>query len=176
MSTEQDSKSETTLVESKEIPGARYLDPRKTDLELFYALLPGISAGLSGKNGDTRSSNAMALVQVRELIGQCVFLGVCRPTMTALDGAPLALMPNGAPLAAGGQSVAQPGPQGSMVAQYPNMPGQGMAVAGTVQQHPNYSPPAQAQGGYTSRAPVPGQTSNIQPVAMFPTGAQPPQL
>lgn len=167
------------LTASEAIPGARFQDPRPTDLEVFYSLLPGVLSGMAGKSVDTRSANAMALMLVREMLGQCVAMGIMRMTVQCNDGSPLAMMPAGSQGIPGvappiQQQPTQPG-QGSMVAQYPNQ-GPGAAqpgVGGVVQQYPTYSPQQQQQGG---RGPVPGQTANIQPIAMFPNGAQPPQL
>ena len=163
------------LTASDAIPGARFQDPRPTDLEVFYSLLPGVLSGMASKSVDTRSANAMALMIVREMLGQCIAMGIMRMTVQCNDGAPLAVMPTGSQNIPGVsqpiQQQSQPG-QGSMVAQYPNQPvGNQPGAGGVVQQYQNYAAPQGPQGGA-----VPGKMSNIQPVAMFPNGAQPPQL
>lgn len=171
-----DDDKKENLTTSDAIPGAKFRDPRPTDLEVFYLLLPGVLGGLAGKSVDPRSANAMALMIVREQLGQCVAMGILRPTVQCLDGSPLAMMPAGS-VAQGipgiaqpiSQQTSQPG-QGGMVGQYPNQPGAGQpAQGGVVQQYPNY---AQPQAGGAAAG---GGTKGVL-VAMFPNGAQPPQL
>lgn len=149
-------------------------DPRKTDLEMFYELLPAIVGGYAGRTVDARSANASALIMTREMIGQCALLGICRLETQCLDGLPLALMPaQHAP----NPNISQPAQQQGAVpfapGQYPNQPGSGMAASGTVQgqggmvsQQPMY-----ANGGAAPR----GDGSKGVLVAMYPNGgAMPP--
>ena len=170
---ERNEKTET-LTASDAIPGAKFVDPRPSDLDVFYALLPGVLGSLAAKSTDSRSANAMALTMVREALGQCAALGILRVQTQCLDGQLLASLPqNVTPMGVQQPIQHQPGAQGSMVAQYQNHPGQGMPTAGTatggvVQQYPNYAPPTQ-QGG------MPNGNKGVL-VAMFPNGTQPPQL
>lgn len=134
-------------------------DPRKTDLEMFYEILPHIVGGYAGKSVDARSANASALIMAREMLGQCALLGVCRLTVQCLDGLPLALMPAGQHQA--NPSVAQPQQQPTAGVAY----GQG----GLVSQQPN-PPPAQHHG----QQPNFGDGSRGVLVGQFPNGTQPP--
>jgi hypothetical protein len=96
-------------------------DPRKTDLELFYELLPSIAGAVTTKGLDISSNVAMSLGVVREILGQCAVLGVIRPTIMCNDKQPLAIAIPGA------AAIGQPSPQqqgghfggGGLVEQYP---------------------------------------------------------
>jgi hypothetical protein len=169
---------ETSTAVSEVLPGVKFVDPRPTDLQVFFSLLPTVLGGLASK-ADTRSTNPTAFLIIRECLGQCAAMGTLRPTFMCNDGTPLALMPQGQ-VAMGVQAAQhQGGGHGTMVQQYPNQPGQGQPVSqgagggGMVQQYPNYAPPQQHGSGH---GPNPGQTSNIQPIMQFPNGAPPPQL
>lgn len=138
-------------------PGpAERRDPRPSDLEVFFALLPGVLGSLAAKSPDSASANSMALMMVREMLGQCAAMGVLRPETRLLDGSPLARMPNQGSSAVG---VAQP------VQQYPNQPGMGQPSGGGVQQYPNWGQPAGNGGGNKGVL-----------VAMYPNNNPPPQL
>ena len=89
---ERNEKTET-LTASDAIPGAKFVDPRPSDLEVFYALLPGVLGSLAAKSTDSRSANAMALTMVREALGQCAALGILRVQTQCLDGQLLASLP-----------------------------------------------------------------------------------
>jgi len=160
------------IVASEAIPGAKFQDPRPTDLQVFYQLLPGVLSGFAGKSVDSRSTISSALGIVREMLGQCVAMGIMRMTIQCNDGSPLAVMPvNG--MMASGQPGINTGNGGGVVQQYPNQGNGG----GVVQQYSNYGGGAgQQYQPQPGRGPMPGQTSNIQPIAMFPTGQNPPQL
>jgi hypothetical protein len=157
------------------LPGVKFTDPRPTDLQVFFTLLPTVLGGLASRS-DTRSANPTAFLIIRECLGQCAAMGTLRSTFVCNDGSPLALMPQGQ-VAMGVQSPIQhqPGSQGTMVQQYPNQPGAGQpnqgypGGGGVVQQYPNYPPPQQQGAPY-------GDGSKGVMVAMFPNGAPPPQL
>lgn len=169
-----DDKKESTTSET--IAGARYVDPRPTNLQIFYELLPGVLGSLAGKSTDARSANAMAFVTVREALGQCAAMGILRLTVQCTDGMPLATMPQNMPSAPGVQAPTQYQPNGagqgySQVPQYPNQPGQGQAgMGGVVQQYPNYPSTGGVQGPQS-----PSGNKGVL-VAMFPNGTTPPQL
>jgi hypothetical protein len=178
-----DEKDKTPISESLGVvagSAARMTDPRPTDLEIFFQLLPSVIGGLAGKN-DIRSTNSTAFVLVREALGQCAVMGTLRAGFVCLDGSLLASMPNNqAPI-----GVQQPVSQvqgsgnGYPVAQYPNTPTYGQqqqpGAGGVVSQYPTY------QGGGGPGA-APGQQPNYGGgsrgvmVAQFPNGTQPPQL
>jgi hypothetical protein len=150
-------------IQSDAIPDARFRDPRPSDIDIFYSLMPGVLGALAAKSPDANSANAMALMMVREMLGQLAMMGILRPDTRCMDGSPLAAMPNQ------GRAPVGAAPPVSM---YPNQPGMGQN--GAVQQYPTYGTGPSYNGG--GRGPTPGQTSNIQPVAMFPTQSTPPQL
>jgi hypothetical protein len=150
------------------LPGVKFQDPRPTDLQVFFSLLPTVLGGLASRS-DTRSANPTAFIIIRECLGQCAMMGTLRATFTCNDGTPLAL-PVQNQVAMGVQAPVQqqPSHHGSMVQQYPNQPGQGQPGAGgVVQQYPNYAGPQQSGGG--------GGGMKATVVAMFPNNAQPPQ-
>lgn len=160
------------------ISGARpMVDPRPTDLQIFYALLPGVLGGFAGKSTDTRSANAMAFTLVREALGQCAVMGILRPVTVCNDSSPLATMPSNYNTPGVQQPIQhQPG-QGHAVTQFPNQPGQGQAAAGpgaggVVSQYPNYVQPQ----GQPGQQPNYGGGSRGVMVAQFPNGTNPPQL
>lgn len=173
-----DDKKDTTMA-ADTITGARPMaDPRPTDLQIFYALLPGALGGFAGKSTDTRSANAMAFALVREALGQCAMMGILRPVTVCNDHSPLATMPQNAMVPGVQQPIQhQPGSHGSVVTQFPNQPGQGQAAStgpgpgGVVSQYPN-QPPQQAQGQQPNYN---GGSRGVM-VAQFPTGQTPPQL
>jgi hypothetical protein len=139
-------------------------DPRPSDIDIFYELLPGVLGALAGKSSDANSATSMALMMVRQMLGQCAMMGILRTETRLMDGSPLAAVtPN---MGQGNVGVAPP------VSMYPNQPGMGQPAQGAVQ-YPNYGG---GQQGGNGRGPMPGQTSNIQPVAMFPNNSQAPQL
>ncbi|HYX20820.1 MAG TPA: hypothetical protein VFA98_08250 [Thermoanaerobaculia bacterium] len=145
------------LTQPEAAPGAGNLrDPRPSDLEMFYALLPGVLGSLAAKSPDSASANSMALMMVREMLGQCAAMGILRVETRLLDGSPLAKMPN--------QGMAPVG-TASPVAQYPNQPGMGQPAGGGVQQYPNWGQPAGNGGGNKGVL-----------VAMYPNNNPPPQL
>jgi hypothetical protein len=137
-------------------PSVERRDPRPSDIEVFYALLPGVLGSLAAKSPDSASANSMALMMVREMLGQCAAMGILRPETRLLDGSPLARMPN-----QGGMPVGAAPP----VAQYPNQPGMGQPSGGGVQQYPNWGQPAGNGGGNKGVL-----------VAMYPNNNPPPQL
>lgn len=142
-------------------PGAeRHRDPRPSDIDVFFSLLPGVLGSLAAKSSDSSSANAMAFMMVREALGQCAMMGILRPETRCMDGSPLARMPN---QASGPVGAAPP------VAQYPNQPGMGQPASGGVQQYPNWGQPAQGNNGGGNKGVL---------VAMYPNnpGGQPPQL
>jgi hypothetical protein len=143
--------------------GSRTRDPRPTDLDAFWALLPGVLGSIAAKSADSTSANSLALLMVRQMLGQCAMMGVLQPVTRCLDGSPLAAMTGPGQQASVG--VAPP------VSMYPNQPGMGQPAQAT-QQYPTWGQPQQGNG----RGPMPGQTANIQPVAMFPNNSPPPQL
>ncbi len=163
---------ETSTAVSEVLPGVKFEDPRPTDLQVFFSLLPQVLGGLASRS-DTRSANPTAFLISRECLGQCAAMGTLRATFMCNDRTPLALMPQGqVPMGVQAPVQHQGGGHGSMVQQYPNQPGQGQPSGGgggMVQQYPNYAPPQQ-QG-----APF-GDGSKGVMVAMFPNGAPPPQL
>jgi len=165
-------KDSTQAMASDVLPGVRFQDPRPTDLQVFFSLLPTVLGGLSSR-ADTRSTNPTAFLIIRECLGQCAVMGTLRATFVCNDGTPLALPPQNQ-VAMGVQAPVQhqPSNQGSMVQQYPNQPGQGQPSGGgggMVQQYPNYAGPQQAGGGGGGG----GMKATV--VAMFPNNAQPPQ-
>ncbi|HTR02531.1 MAG TPA: hypothetical protein VMN82_04985 [Thermoanaerobaculia bacterium] len=140
-------------------PGAeRYRDPRPSDIEVFYSLLPGVLGSLAAKSPDSQSANAMAFMMVRQALGQCAMMGILRTDTRCLDGSPLAAMPNQ------GQAPVGAAPP---VAQYPNQPGMGQPTGGGVQQYPNWGQGAAAPRGDGSKGVL---------VAMYPNNNPPPQL
>jgi hypothetical protein len=160
-----DKKEEGEMVESPEIPGARFRDPRPLDVDVFYALLPGVLGGLVAKNADTRSANAMALAAVREMLGQCAMMGILRPVTQLPDGSPLCIVQPGAGPAQAG--VAPP------TAMYPNQPGMGQPSQPAAQ-YPTWGQP----GGQQPQQPGTGTGMRGALVAMFPNqnNGQPPAL
>lgn len=161
----------------------RFVDPRPTDLEVFFALLPQVIGGLASKNGDLRSINSSAFIVIREALGQCAAMGTLRPTFVCIDGTPLVMMPNNQPIPGVQQPVSQQQAQGNgiMVAQHPNQPGQGQAAqqpgaGGLVSQYPTQGQPAQYGGGPGGQQPNFGGGSRGVMVAQFPNGTTPPQL
>jgi hypothetical protein len=181
-----DKKEQTLMIDEKKesmaaetITGARpMMDPRPTDLQIFYALLPGVLGGFAGKSTDTRSANAMAFTLVREALGQCAMMGILRPVTVCNDSSPLATMPQNMMVPGVQQPVQhQPG-NGHAVTQFPNQPGQGQAAStgpgpgGMVSQYPNQAPPQQQPG----QQPNYGGGSRGVMVAQFPNGTNPPQL
>jgi hypothetical protein len=147
------------MTSSDAIPGARYRDTRPSDIEVFYSLLPGVLGSLAAKNFDSRSANSMALIMVREMLGQCAAMGILRLETRCLDGSALAAMPNQ------GQAPVGTAPP---VAQYPNQPGMGQPASGPVQ-YPSYGGPPANQGN------AGGGTKGVL-VAMYPNNGPAPQL
>jgi hypothetical protein len=162
----------------------KFIDPRPTDLEVFFSLLPGVMGGLAAKGGDLRSINSSAFIVVREALGQCAAMGALRPTFVCIDGTPLVMMPNNMPIPGVQAPVSQQQAQGNgiMVAQHPNQPGQGQAaqqpgVGGLVSQFPTQAQPVQHGGGMVGgQQPNFGNGSRGVMVAQFPNGTTPPQL
>jgi hypothetical protein len=173
---EKEPKTESGITASDVLPGVKFQDPRPTDLQVFFSLLPTVLGGLASR-ADTRSTNPTAFLIIRECLGQCAVMGTLRATFVCNDGTPLALSPqNQVGFANGGIQAPvqhQPSQHGSMVQQYPNQPGQGQPSGGgggMVQQYPNYAGPAPQQG-----APF-GDGSKGVMVAMYPNNSPPPQL
>jgi len=106
------------------------VDPRPTDLELFFSVLPHAIGSFASKLTDPQSANAMAFLVARQAVGQCITLGLARPTTMCTDGNQLGLVSSAASPMPGVQQPIQhnPATQGVMVAQQPNIPGQGMPV------------------------------------------------
>jgi hypothetical protein len=154
------------MTQSEAIPEARYRDPRPSDIEVFYSLLPGVLGSLAAKSSDSRSANAMAFMMVREALGQCAVMGILRPETRCMDGSPLAAMPN-----AGQAPVGTAAP----VSMYPNQPGMGQPVQGGVQQYPSWGQ-AQPQPGQPVQGGGNGGGSKGVLVAMYPNNNPPPQL
>jgi hypothetical protein len=162
----------------------KFVDPRPSDLEVFFALLPGVIGGLASKGGDLRSINSSAFIVVREALGQCAVMGTLRPTFVCLDGTTLASMPNNMAVPGVQAPVTQQQAQGNgvMVAQHPNQPGQGQAasqpgVGGLVSQYPTHGQPSYHGGGSVGgQQPNFGGGSRGVMVAQFPNGTTPPQL
>src|SRR5271166_5872449 len=115
---------------SEVLPGVKFVDPRPTDLQVFFSLLPTVLGGLASR-ADTRSTNPTAFLIIRECLGQCAVMGTLRATFVCNDGTPLALAAQNQ-VAMGVQAPVQhqPSGHGSMVQQYPNQPGQGQPGAG----------------------------------------------
>ena len=66
---------------------ARFVDPRPTDVEIFFALLPQVIGGLASKGGDLRFDHfPSAFIVVREALGQCAAMGTLCPTFVCIDG------------------------------------------------------------------------------------------
>ena len=152
--------------------GPRFVDPRPTDLQVFFSLLPGVLGGLAAKSADIRSTNSTAFVMVREALGQCAVMGTLRATFVCLDGSLLAAMPNNQVPQGVQAPIQQSNGSNGGVAQYPNQPGQGQpGVGGMVSQYPN-QPPPYAQ----NQQPNFGGGSRGVMVAQFPNGTTPPQL
>jgi hypothetical protein len=175
-----DEKEKTPISESFGVtavtagPSPKFIDPRPTDLEIFFQLLPSVIGGLAGKN-DIRSTNSTAFVLVREALGQCTVMGTLRAGFVCLDGSLLASMPNNQAPVGVQQPVSQVQGNGGgyPVTQYPNQPGQGQPGAGgVVSQYPTYQGGGQAGG----QQPNYGGGSRGVMVAQFPNGTQPPQL
>jgi len=173
--------SEALGVPPSAIP--RFVDPRPTDLEVFFALLPGVLGGLAAKSNDIRSTNSTAFVMVREALGQCALMGTLRVSFQCLDGSYLVKMPDNQPVPGVQQPISQQQAHGNgvTVAQHPNQPGQGQAaqqpgVGGLVSQYPTQGQPAQHGGGYGGQQPNFAGGSKGVMVAQFPNGTTPPQL
>jgi hypothetical protein len=170
-----DEKDKTAVTASDVLPGVKFQDPRPTDLQVFFSLLPTVLGGLASRS-DTRSANPTAFILIRECLGQCAAMGTLRATFVCNDGSTLALMPQNQ-VGVGVQAPIQhqPGSQGVMVQQYPNQPGQGQPSqqayaggGGAVQQYPNQAPPPQHGMPF-------GDGSKGVMVAMFPNQQPPPQ-
>jgi len=154
-------------------PRSAFVDPRPTDLQIFFSLLPMVIGGLAAKSNDIRSTLSTAFVMTREALGQCGVMGTIRVGFVCLDGSMLASMPNNQ-MALGVQAPVQQQQAGvgGAVQQYPTQghPGQQPGGGGMVQQYPNYAP----QGG--QQQPNFGGGSRGVMVAQFPNGTNPPQL
>lgn len=186
-----DESDKTAVTASDVLPGVKFQDPRPTDLQVFFSLLPTVLGGLASRQ-DTRSANPTAFIIVRECLGQCAMMGTLRATFVCNDGSPLALPPQGqVPIgvqAAQYQSGQhQPGSQGGgVVQQYPNQPGQGQPSqqayaggGGAVQQYPNQAPPPQhgMPFGDGSKGVMVAMFPNTSPSSpQSPSPGQPPQL
>lgn len=157
-------------VSSDVMPGAKFVDTRPTDLQVFFMLLPSVLGGFASKSADSRSANASAFVCVREALGQCAVMGIMRAVTMCNDGSPLAsMMNNQVPLGVQPTASQQPSGHGSMVQQYPNQPGQGQpGSGGVVTQYPNHVPQGGGNGGANGNKGV--------MIAMFPNNQPPPQL
>jgi hypothetical protein len=177
MSDEKETSSTESL--SAGMPAApRVVDPRPTDLQVFFMLLPGVLGGLAAKSADIRSTNSTAFVMVRQALGQCAAMGTLRASFICLDGSFLASMPSDqVPMGVQGSvSQQQTSGNGVVVGQHPNQPGYGQAnnqagVGGMVSQYPNQ--PAPYAG---NQQPNFGGGSRGVMVAQFPNGTTPPQL
>jgi len=158
-------------------PGPRtaFVDPRPTDLQIFFSLLPMVIGGLAAKQSDIRSTLSTAFVMTREALGQCAVMGTIRVGFVCLDNSMLASMPNNqmAPGVQAPISQQQQAGVGGAVTQYPNQPqpGQQPGGGGMVSQYPNY-----AQPGGQQQQPNFGGGSRGVLVAQFPNGTTPPQL
>lgn len=164
---EKDNTSSSTETLTGGMPAApRITDPRPTDLQVFFMLLPGVLGGLAAKSADIRSTNSTAFVMVREALGQCAVMGTLRASFVCLDGSLLASMPRDqvamgvqAPVS---QQVNHGGPGGG---------GMQNGAGGMVSQYPNQPPPYAG-----NQQPNFGGGSRGVMVAQFPNGTTPPQL
>lgn len=134
---------------------APIVDPRPTDLTVFYDLLSGAISGFAGKSTDTVSAIAMAMSLVREAVGQCIMLGIAKPMTRCNDGTPLGTMPAGRHLAGVQQPVTQ-------------QTAPGVGTGGMVSQHPTHQGPPQGQPLQNF-----GDGSRGVMVAQYPNEAQP---
>jgi hypothetical protein len=167
-------------------PGSpsRSLDPRPTDLQVFFMILPGILGGAATKQSDITSALSTAFIFARQALGQCVMMGTVRSSFICNDRSTLAMLPNNqsAPGVQAPISQQQANGNGVMVAQYSNVPGQGqppvqpsgVGTGGMVSQYPNREPPVQ-HGGAPSGLGA-GDGSRGVMVAQFPNGTTPPQI
>lgn len=155
MSEEQDDKAtaeqeEKKLEEPKPkkamteiLPGIKMTDPRPTDLEVFFKIMPHILGGWAGKTTDVRSANSSSFIQAREALGQMAMMGVLRATFVCNDRSHLAVMPTGGHPQMQSQPMQGQPLQGQPMAQgQPMMAGSG----GMTQQYPTngYGPGVQA--------------------------------
>jgi hypothetical protein len=143
------------------LPGIKMTDPRPTDLEIFFRIMPHILGGWAGKTTDVRSANSSAFIQAREALGQMAMMGVVRASFVCNDRSHLAVMPTGGHP----QMQQQPQQQGMAQGQPMTSPGSG----GMTQQYPTNGygpgvqpPPQSSQAGQGGQVGIGGM------VQMFP--------
>lgn len=169
-----------TVAEEKKKNGISGGDGRPTDLDVFFAILPGIVGAQAGKQVDTRSAIATSFLMARETVGQCCYMGIARPATMCTDGSHLAISP---------QNVSVPGVQGAvapnqnqaergvMIQQYPTPVGgqqivgaQAPGAGGLVTQYPTVAAGQQVvgQGGGLGTMNGDGRGMRATVVAMVP--------
>jgi hypothetical protein len=113
-------------------------DPRPTDLDVFFMLLPSVIGGYVAKSADSRSALSSTFATTREAVGQCCIMGIARVATLCNDGSHLAITPQGLNVP-GVQGATPPGQDraqnGVVVAQYPNGMG-GQQIIGQQQPGP----------------------------------------
>lgn len=119
---------------SEILPGIKITDPRPTDLQVFFQILPHILGGWATKS-DIRGANSSGFIQAREALGQLAMMGVIKAGFVCNDRSRLAIMPQGTQaMASAGFESLQPMPmqQPQQQGQPPNAAG----VGGMVQHYP----------------------------------------
>lgn len=118
-------------------------DPRITDIDFFWQIIPNILGGCITNSLETRPAMQKAFLLAREAIGQACTMGICKPVTVLSDGNQLAMMPSMAYGAAPPAQGQRPMPgSGGMVMQYPMhgqgapIGGQGIPAGGMVAQYP----------------------------------------
>jgi hypothetical protein len=200
MSEEQDEKKTSSSM-TEILSGIKIVDPRPTDLQVFFQILPHILGGWASKSPDIRGANSSGFIQAREALGQLAMMGVLRAGFVCNDRSHLAILPQGAGAPLGqpamtsmpsvqGQPMANASPGvapqggGGMVQQYPTQgygaqgqpappAGQPMGGGGMVQQYPTYNPQNVQPGGGAGGAPMFGDGSKGVLIAQFPNSTPP---
>jgi len=142
-SDEQKPSPKTSSAMKEILPGIKMSDPRPSDLEVFFRIMPHILGGWAGKTTDVRSANSSAFIQAREALGQMAMMGVLRASFVCNDRSHLAVMPTGGHPQMQSQPMGQPIPGQPMAQGQATMPGNG----GMTQQYPTngYGPGVQPQ-------------------------------
>jgi hypothetical protein len=91
---ESQSKKDTSSM-TEILPGIKIVDPRPTDLQVFFQILPHILGGWAAKSPDIRGANSSGFVQAREALGQMAMMGVLRAGFVCNDRSHLAILPQG---------------------------------------------------------------------------------
>src|SRR5271166_2043436 len=94
-SEEKRSSPKTSSSMAEILPGIKMTDPRPTDLDIFFRIMPHILGGWAGRTTDVRSANSSAFIQAREALGQMAMMGVLRASFVCNDRSHLAVMPTG---------------------------------------------------------------------------------